>query len=69
MPELGRFLIIAGIVLVVVGLVFVFGGRLGFGRLPGDFVFHKGNTTIFVPLATCILLSLLLTLVMWLLRK
>ena len=65
MPELGRLLVIMGILLAVVGVVFMIGGRIPFlGRLPGDISFSRGNTHVYFPLATSIVLSLLLTLLL-----
>ncbi len=69
MRDLGRLLIIAGIVLVLLGLAITVLPRFGIGRLPGDFVFRKGNLTVYLPLMTSILLSLLLTLLFWLFRR
>lgn len=51
--------------MLVAGIVFLAAGRLGVGRLPGDFVIRRGNVSCFFPLATSILLSLVLTLVFW----
>ena len=67
----GRLLITAGLVLVVAGLLFAFAERLPFklGRLPGDIYYHGKNTTVYIPIVTCILLSLLFSLVLWILRK
>ena len=67
----GRMLITLGLVLVAAGLFFTFGGRLPFrlGRLPGDIYIQGKNSAFYFPLATCILLSVLLSLVMWLMRK
>jgi hypothetical protein len=63
--QLGRLLIVGGVVLVAVGLFFVLGGRVPFlGRLPGDLTFTRDNVTISVPIVTSILLSLLLTLIL-----
>jgi ABC-type hemin transport system ATPase subunit len=63
----GKFLIIAGVVLVVLGLAF--SGKLGpLGRLPGDFSYSSGNVSIFFPLATMLILSLVLTLILNLFR-
>ncbi|MGH9023102.1 MAG: DUF2905 domain-containing protein [Acidimicrobiia bacterium] len=59
--ELGRFLILLGGVLVLVGIVIVIGGRLGLGRLPGDIVISRGNFRFYAPLGTCLLLSIVLT--------
>jgi hypothetical protein len=68
---LGRTLIALGLVLVAAGLLFSFGGRLPFrlGHLPGDIYIQGKNSTFYFPLATCILLSLLLSVVMWVVRK
>jgi len=68
---LGRMLIVAGAVLIVAGLLVTFAGRLPLklGRLPGDIYIHGRNTSFYFPLATCILLSLLFSLVMWILRR
>lgn len=66
--ELGRFLLIAGIVLAAVGGLLLTVRRLPFrlGRLPGDIAYSGRHGTIYFPLATCILLSVLLSLVFWL---
>ena len=70
MPGLGRLLVIVGGVLVAVGLVVMFAGRgPGVGRLPGDLVYRRGNFTLYFPLATSVLLSLLLTALFWLFRR
>ena len=64
MNEFSRTLIFFGIVLVIAGiLVGVFGKIPGLGKLPGDIYFRKGTFTFYFPLTTCLLLSLLLTLV------
>ena len=69
MRDIGRLLIVAGAALLVVGLLFTLFGRLGLGRLPGDFVFRRGNFTLYVPIVTSILLSIVLTLLLWLFRR
>jgi len=68
---IGRMLIALGLVLVAAGLLFSFGGRLPFrlGHLPGDIIIHGKNSTFYFPLATCIVLSILFSLVLWLVRK
>ena len=64
---LGKFLMIAGLLLLVLGgLVFLVGKVPYIGRLPGDIVIERENFRLYIPLATCLLLSLLLTLVAWL---
>ena len=69
MPPIGRLLIILGIVLVITGLAFTFLGRLGVGRLPGDMMFRRGNFTFYFPLMTSILLSIVLTAILWFFRR
>jgi hypothetical protein len=66
MPDIGRILVIAGVVLLIVGGLFLLLPRIGInlGRLPGDFQFGNGQTTCLVPIATSIVLSLLLTLIL-----
>jgi len=69
-PDLGRFILITGVVLVLVGLFLTFGTRvIPLGRLPGDIVIQRGNFTFYFPLATSILISLVLTLFGVLLRR
>ena len=73
MPEsgpLGKLLIISGLVLVAAGLFVTFGARyLPLGRLPGDIAFRRGNVSFYFPIVTCIILSLLLTLILRLFHK
>jgi hypothetical protein len=64
LSSLGRVLVVLGLVAVGVGLLLVLGGGLGFGRLPGDLSFRRGNTRVYFPLGTCVALSLLATLVL-----
>ncbi len=52
------------VVLAAVGALFLVGGRLGLGRLPGDFTWGRGNVRVYAPLATSIVISVLLTLVL-----
>ena len=69
--ELGRLLLIAGGLLIAAGLFFFFGGKLPFrlGRLPGDIV-HKGeHTTFYFPIVTCLVLSVGLSLIFWLIAR
>jgi hypothetical protein len=68
---LGRMLITIGIVLVVAGVFFTYGGRLPFrlGRLPGDIYIQGKNSSFYFPLVTCIVLSILFSVVLWILRK
>lgn len=70
MSELGRPLIVVGAVLLLVGLFLTFGPRIpGLGRLPGDVVWRRGNTTVYFPVVTCIVLSIVLSLLFGLFRR
>ena len=68
---MGRTLISLGILLIVIGLAIEFAPRLPFriGRLPGDIYIQRHNTTFYVPIVTCIVLSVVLSLVMWLINR
>jgi hypothetical protein len=62
---LGRVLVIVGVAFLIFGGLLVFADKIpGIGRLPGDMVFRKGNFTFYFPLATSLILSLLLTIVL-----
>jgi Protein of unknown function (DUF2905) len=63
----GKLLVVAGGIIMVVGLLVMMG--LPIGRLPGDFTFKRGNATFYFPLATSILASIILTLVLSFLRR
>jgi hypothetical protein len=69
--DMGRTLIALGFVLVVAGLLLSFGGRLPLrlGHLPGDIYIHGKNYSFYFPLTTCILLSALFSLALWILRR
>lgn len=70
MSQLGRGLIVMGILLALVGVALVVGGKLGLGRLPGDIVVERKNFTFNFPIVTSIVISLVLTLLAnWLLRR
>jgi DUF2905 family protein len=70
MNEFGKWLFVMGIALASVGLLLWSGfGKGWLGRLPGDINYSRGNFTIHFPIVTCLLLSLLLTLIWWLFRK
>ena len=68
LPELGRTLLFLGGLLVVIGALLFFGGKLPFrlGKFPGDIAYRGEHTTIYFPLVTCLILSLGLSLVLWL---
>lgn len=64
-----RFLIIAGLALLATGAAWPWVSRLPFGRLPGDIAIHRENVHVYIPLATCLLVSVVLTLLFWFFRK
>ncbi len=71
MTEIGRIIVILGISLVVIGGVVMLLGRAGLplGRLPGDILYKGKNSTFYFPLATCILLSIMVSLVAYLIGR
>jgi hypothetical protein len=68
--ELGRVLLILGLVLAGTGALLVFGAKLPFrlGRLPGDIIYQGRNTTFYFPIVTCLVVSLALTLFFWIIN-
>lgn len=63
---LGRFLIVLGVIIIAIGGLLLLTGKIPWiGRLPGDIIIHKKNYTVYFPLATGILLSLIITLILW----
>jgi Protein of unknown function (DUF2905) len=62
---MARFLIVLGLVILVAGLLWPYLSKLGLGRLPGDIVIERENITFYVPLATGLLLSVVLSLIFW----
>jgi Protein of unknown function (DUF2905) len=71
MIELGRLLLILGIALVVIGGIIMLLGRTGLplGRLPGDFLYRGKNTTFYFPLASSLLISIVLSIVLFLIGR
>ena len=64
-PQLGKLLIVLGVVLIVVGAVFLFADRIPWlGKLPGDMIFKRGRTTVYIPIVTMLVVSVLLTLIL-----
>ena len=64
---MGKLLVLVGLIIAGAGLLVMMGVPIG--RLPGDFSYRRGNTTFYFPLATSILASVILTLLLWLLRR
>jgi hypothetical protein len=70
MREIGKLLFIAGLVMAVAGLlIWRTGGLRGLGRLPGDLSVQRPGFSIYFPITTCIVISIILTLLMWLFRR
>ncbi len=68
MQSIGKFLIIGGVLLIIIGGVFFLLGRF-IGRVPGDIVVQKGNFTFYFPVVTCIIISIVLSLFGWFFRR
>ena len=66
---IGRWLVTAGLVLVIVGLLWPWLGKLGLGRLPGDIVIERGNFSFYFPIVTCLAVSLIGSLILWFLNR
>ena len=70
MPGLGKSLIVIGLVIAAIGLILTLAGKIPWlGRLPGDIFIKRDNFTFYFPLATSILISLILSLLLWLFRR
>ncbi|MGX9367028.1 DUF2905 domain-containing protein [Desulfoplanes sp. PS50] len=64
-----RSLIIIGLIIVALGLAWPLVSRLPLGRLPGDILIHKENVKIWFPITTCVVISLVVSLLVWLFRR
>ena len=62
---MARVLIVLGALILAAGLLWPYLSQLGLGRLPGDIVIERGNTTLYFPLMTCLLISVVFSLVLW----
>ena len=70
MSSLGKLLIIVGLAIAAMGVVLTFADRIPFlGKLPGDLLIRRKSFTFYLPLTTCILLSLLISFILWLLSR
>lgn len=66
MKEIGRLFIILGIVFIVVGIILWSRIRIPFlGKLPGDIIVKKENFTVYIPIASCVIISIILSLLFW----
>ena len=64
-----RWLVAIGLVLVFVGLLWPLLSKIGLGRLPGDIVIERGNVRFYFPIATCLIISIVLSFFLWLLNR
>ncbi len=71
MADFGKILVFVGLLIAFFGIILIFSGRmhLPVGRLPGDFVYRGKHTTFYFPLATCIVLSIVLSVVLYLVSR
>ncbi|MBI5682040.1 MAG: DUF2905 domain-containing protein [Deltaproteobacteria bacterium] len=70
MENLGKLLVISGLILAVIGLIFIFGQRfIWLGRLPGDIIIKKDNFTFCFPIATSIIISIILSLIFYIFSR
>ena len=71
MQQFGSTMLLLGAVLIVVGALLYFGGKLPFrfGRLPGDIVHRGRNTTFYFPLVSCLVISVLISLILWIINQ
>ena len=66
---MARFLIVLALVILVAGLLWPYLSQIGLGRLPGDLVIERRNVTIYFPLMTCLLLSVLFSVALWVINR
>lgn len=69
MSNTQKILIVAGILFLIIGLLWPWLSKLPFGKLPGDIVVDKPNLKIYIPITTMLLLSAIISLILWLFRK
>ncbi len=70
MVDFGKLFIFIGLLLVVIGIVFIVGNKIPFiGKLPGDIAVERKNFNFYFPLTTCIIISIILSLIFWVLGK
>ena len=67
--SLRRWLIIGGAIPIALGVLWPGLGRIGLGRLPGDISIHRPGYTFYFPITTCVILSIIFSIVVWLLRR
>ena len=66
---MGRMLLVMALITFLLGGIFVIGGKIGLGRLPGDIYIKKGNFSFYFPIITCVIVSLLITFILNIVSK
>jgi len=66
--QIGKWLILTGTIIAVLGALFIVLGRVGLFKLPGDLQFGSKNWRIYIPIASCIIISVIMTLILWLIN-
>jgi len=66
--QIGKWLITAGIFIAVLGVLVMLLGRVGLFKLPGDLQFGSKNWRVYIPIASCVIISVILTLILWLIN-
>jgi hypothetical protein len=69
MPKLGKYIIEIGIIFIIVGIILIIIEKFGSFKLPGDIIIQRKNFTIYIPIITCLLISLILTIIVNLLFR
>ena len=69
MPQIGKMIVLLGVVLIVVVATIWLAGRMGFRGLPGDVAYESDRVHVYFPWVTCLIISALLTLLMWIWRR
>ncbi|HIJ59793.1 MAG TPA: DUF2905 domain-containing protein [Nitrospirae bacterium] len=70
LENIGKYLIIIGIVTIVIGIILFFSAKITWiGKLPGDIIIKKENFTFYFPIATCIIISIILSIIFWIIRR
>ena len=68
--DIGKIIIYFGVLLVVIGFIFMLGSKLPFiGKLPGDIAIERKNYSFYFPVTTCIIISIILSFILWLFNK
>ena len=70
MVGFGKILVIVGLLLAILGLIFIFGNKIPFiGKLPGDIAVERRNYSVYFPVTTCIIISIVVSFILWFFNK